>query len=131
MGKHLFEADFEINASKKMLYPYISSASGMSQWFADDVTIDEDKVFNFIWDEEDHKARMVSHRTNNYVKFEFVADTEEDAEDPAFFELRLEENDLTQTVFLKITDYSEMDDTEELYDLWEGLVDSLKDIVGG
>jgi len=131
MSKHLFTADFEINASKKMLYPYISSASGLSQWFADDVTINEDKVYNFIWDEEDHKAKMVSHRTHSYVKFEFLPETEEDEDDPAYFELRLEVNDLTQTVFIKITDYSDMDDNEELFDMWEGLIDGLKETVGG
>lgn len=131
MSKYLFTADFEINASKKMLYPYISSASGLSQWFADDVTINEDKVYNFIWDEEDHKAKMASHRTNHYVKFEFIPETEEDEEDPAYFEIRLEVNELTQSVFIKITDYSEMDDNEELYDMWQGLIDALKETVGG
>ncbi|MEP2771830.1 MAG: START-like domain-containing protein [Fulvivirga sp.] len=131
MSKYLFTTDFEINASKKMLYPYISSASGLSQWFADDVTINEDKVFNFIWDEEDHKAKMVSHRTNSYVKFEFIPETEDDAVDPAYFEIRLDVNELTQTVFIKITDYSEMDDNEELFDMWEGLIDGLKETVGG
>jgi len=131
MSKHLFTADFEINASKKMLYPYISSASGLSQWFADDVTINEDKVYNFIWDDEDHRAKIASHRTNNYVRFEFIPETEEDKEDPSYFELKLDVNELTQTVFLKISDYSDMDDNEELFDMWEGLVESLKETVGG
>ena len=131
MSKHLFTADFEIKASKKMLYPYLSSASGLAQWMADDVTIDEDKVFNFIWDEEDHRARMVSHRTNNYVRYEFLPEDEEDEDDPSYFELRLDMNELTQTVFLKVMDYSDMDDDEELFDLWEGLVDNLKETVGG
>ncbi|WP_040495295.1 START-like domain-containing protein [Fulvivirga imtechensis] len=131
MSRHLFTTDFEINASTKMLYPYLSTASGLSQWLADDVTINEDKVFNFIWDEEDHKARMVSHRNNHYVKFEFLPETEDDAEDPAYFELRLELNELTQSVFIKITDYSDMDDNEELFDLWHSLVENLKETVGG
>ena len=131
MSKHLFTADFEIKASKKMLYPYLSSASGLAQWMADDVTIDEDKVFNVIWDEEDHRARMVSHRTNNYVRYEFLPEDEEDEDDPSYFELRLDMNELTQTVFLKVMDYSDMDDDEELFDLWEGLVDNLKETVGG
>ena len=131
MSKHLFNADFEINASKKMLYPYLFSPSGLSQWMADDVTVNEDKVFNFIWDDEDHMAKMVSHRTNQYVRFEFLPESEEDEDDPAYFELKLEMNELTQSVFLKVTDYSDMDDTEELYDLWEGLVDALKETVGG
>lgn len=131
MSKHLFNADFEINASKKMLYPYLFTPSGLAQWMADDVTVNEDKVYNFIWDEEDHPARMVSHRTNQYVQFEFLPEDEDDEDDPSYFELRLEMNELTQSVFLKVTDYSDMDDTEELYDLWEGLVEHLKEIVGG
>ena len=48
MSKTLFKAEFDINASSKMLYSYISTASGLAQWFADDVTLDEDKNFNFI-----------------------------------------------------------------------------------
>lgn len=131
MSKFLFTGDFEINASKQMLYPYLNSASGLSQWFADDVTIDEDKVYNFIWDEEDHKAKMVSHRTHHYVKFEFLPENGEDDDDPAYFEIRLELNELTQSVFIKITDYSEMEDVDELYDLWQGLIDNLKETVGG
>ena len=131
MSKFLFTGDFEINASKQMLYPYLSSASGLSQWFADDVTIDEDKVYNFIWDDEDHKAKMVSHRTHHYVKFEFLPVNGVVDDDPAHFEIRLELNELTQSVYIKITDYSEMEDVDELYDLWQGLIDNLKETVGG
>ncbi|MEO1052070.1 MAG: START-like domain-containing protein [Bacteroidota bacterium] len=131
MAKNLFVTEFEINASKKMLYPYLNTASGLAQWFADDVNINEDKVFNFIWDNEDHRAKMASYRTNSFVKFEFVSQDEGEEIDPAYFELRLDFNELTQTVFLRITDYSEMDDSEELQDLWAGLVDGLKETVGG
>ena len=131
MSKNLFTADFEINASKKMLYPYLNTASGLSQWFAEDVTVNEDKVYNFIWDDEDHKARMTAYRTNHYVKFQFLPEDGDDEEDPAFFELRLEMNELTQSVFIKITDYSLMDDQDELMDLWESMIDALKETVGG
>lgn len=130
-GKSEFKADFSINASKKMLYPYIFSASGLAQWMADDVTIDEDKVFDFIWDEESHKARMVAHRLNSYVRFEFLPETEEDEDDPSYMELRLEMNELTQSVFLLVTDYSDINDSEESMELWTSLVDTLKEIVGG
>ena len=131
MGRNKFIAEFPINASKKMLYPYIFTASGLSQWFADDVNVNEDHVFNFIWEEEDHKAKMVAHRTNSYAKFEWLPKTEEDEEDPQFFEIRLEMNELTQSTYIRITDYTDFDDNEELNDLWEGLVYSLKEVVGG
>lgn len=131
MGKVKYTAEFEVRASKRMLYPYIYTASGLSQWMADDVTVNEDGVFNFIWDEEDHKAKMVAHRLNSYVKFEFIPETEEDEEDPSYFELRLDVNELTESLFLRITDYSDMDDQEEWLDLWESLVATLKETVGG
>ena len=119
--KNLFTTDFEIHSSVKMLYPYIDSASGLSEWFADDVRISPEKVFTFVWDQEEHKARLTSHRTNHFAKFEYLPETKEDENDPSYFELRLEVNELTQTTFLKVTDYSDFDDQEELQDLWEGL----------
>ena len=131
MSKTLFTTEFEINASTKMLYPYISSASGLAQWFADDVNLDEDKNFNFIWEGEDHKASMISHRVNQYVKFEFFPTNSEDEDDKSYFEIRLEKSELTEAVFIKITDYSDMDDPDESHDLWQGLIDQLKETVGG
>ncbi len=130
-NKTEFRAEFDINASKKMLYPYIFSPSGLAQWMADDVTVNEDKVFNFIWDSEDHKCKMVAHRVNSYVRFEFLSETGKDDEDAAYIEIRLEMNELTQAVFIAIIDYSDIDDDEESMDLWGSLIDSLKEIVGG
>ncbi len=130
-SKKLFNADFEIHASIKMLYPYIQTASGLSEWFADDVNISPEKVFTFVWDNEEHKAIMTSHRTNHFARFEYLPETKEDEKDPSYFELRLEINELTQTTFLRVIDYSEIDDVEELQELWEGLMENLKKVVGG
>ncbi|HEX5169757.1 MAG TPA: START-like domain-containing protein [Cyclobacteriaceae bacterium] len=130
--KKSFTADYEIHASIKMLYPYIQTASGLAEWFADDVNINnEDKTFLFYWDNEEHKARQAAHRTNHFVRFEFLPESEEDEKDPSYFELRLEFNELTQSVFLKVIDYSDFEDQKELNDLWDGLVDNLRKTVGG
>jgi hypothetical protein len=130
-NKKLFTADYEFHASVKMLYPYIQSAGGLGDWFADNVRISPEKVFTFEWDNERHKAIMASHRVNHYSKFEFLPEAEEDKNDPSYFELRLESNELTQSTFLKVSDYSDFDDLEELQDLWDGLVENLKKVVGG
>ena len=127
MGKNRFIGEYGINASKKMLYPYIATASGLSQWFADDVNINKDKVFTFIWDGEENKAKLVSSRVNHHVKFEFV---DEEDDDPNYAEFRLDLNELTQEVFIRITDYSDMDE-EEAQELWDSLIHELKEIVGG
>jgi uncharacterized protein YndB with AHSA1/START domain len=128
--KRLFTADYEIHASIKMLFPYIHTASGLAEWFADDVKINNiEKTYNFLWDNDEHKARLAAHRTNHFAKFEFISD--DDDQDPAYFELRLEFNEMTQSVYLKVTDYSDFEDLQELQDLWDSLVDALRKIVGG
>jgi len=49
----------------------------------------------------------------------------------AYTEIRLEQNELTQTVFLRVTDYSDIDDEEEVHELWDNIIHDLKEIVGG
>ncbi len=129
--KQLFTVDYELHASVKMLYPYIQTAGGLSEWFADDVRISPEKVFTFVWDHEEHKAVMSAHRTNHFVRFEYLPETSEDKKDPSYFELSLDVNELTQMTFLKVYDYSDFDDLQELQDLWDGLIEKLKTVVGG
>lgn len=130
--KKLFTADYEIHASVKMLYPYLQTAGGLAEWFADDVKINNiKKTFIFFWDNEEHVARLATHRTNHFVKFEYLPETPEDEDDPSYFELRLESNEMTQSVFLRVMDYSDFDDMEELQDLWDGLIENLRKTVGG
>jgi uncharacterized protein YndB with AHSA1/START domain len=129
--KKLFTADYEIHASIKMLYPYIQTASGLSEWFADDVRINNiQKTFKFFWDNEERVAKLVAFRTNHFARFEFLPDTGSDS-DPAYMELRLEFNDLTQSVYLRVLDYSDFDDQQELQDLWDSLIENLRKTVGG
>jgi hypothetical protein len=129
--KQLFTADYEMHASVKMLYPYISSASGLSEWIADNVTISPEKVFTFHWDNEEHRAKLAGIRTNHFARFEFLPETDSDKKNPSYFELRLELDELTQLTYLKVSDYSDFDDLDELQDLWDGLVEKLKTVVGG
>ena len=130
MGKILFSGDFPVNASTKMLYPYIYTPSGLAQWFADDVKLNEDGLYIFEWEGEQSVAKLTSHRTNHFVKFEFFPEDEND-HDPAHLELRLEMSELTESVFIKVIDYSDIEDLDELRDLWSSLIDSLKETVGG
>lgn len=79
--KKLFTSDYEIHASIKMLYPYIQTAGGLSEWFADDVRINnQNKTFTFYWDHEEHVAKQVAHRTNHFVRFEFVPESSEETD---------------------------------------------------
>ncbi|MDX5418043.1 MAG: ATPase [Hymenobacteraceae bacterium] len=129
--KTKFVREYPINASAKLLYPYLSTASGLSQWFCDDVIVDEDKVYNFIWDGRDHYAEMTGHRTNRSVRFLFLDDHKNPIPDASYIDFSIESSELTQELFLKVVDYTDEEDVEELEELWEHLLQKLREIVGG
>ncbi|WP_143960979.1 START-like domain-containing protein [Litoribacter populi] len=131
MVKYKFVSDYQVNTSKKVIFPYLSSASGLNQWFADNVTINEDKSYIFTYDGEEHYAKMVGLRSNHSVKFEFFDPAMPDETDKSYLEFRLDENELTQTLFLRVVDYSNGYDEDEQESIWESLIHNLKEIIGG
>ena len=73
MSKQKFVGEYPINASRKMLFPYLSTASGLCEWFADDVNINNiNKTLIFIVDGEERIARIDSVKKNRHVKFSFL-----------------------------------------------------------
>ncbi|WP_373515850.1 START-like domain-containing protein [Persicitalea sp.] len=132
MKKHLFNTEFEIRSSPKVLYPYISTAAGLEQWFAEKVTILPDNRFDFQWDGDSHPADRTSHRLNKSVRFEFTDNGEatDESDERNYVEMKLEVSDLTQSTYLRVVDYSQNMDEAELSSLWGGLIDSLKELVG-
>jgi uncharacterized protein YndB with AHSA1/START domain len=129
MSKHKFAIEFEINTSPKMIYPYLSTPNGLAAWFAEGITtVDaEEKIYDIVWDGTSHLARQVSNQTNKHVKFLFI---DEQDEDPAYLEFKIAFNDLTETTFLKIIDYSDMVSDNDLRELWNNLVHALLELIG-
>ncbi|PQA59796.1 START-like domain-containing protein [Siphonobacter curvatus] len=129
MTKHKFVTEYELRASPKMLFPYVSTASGLQQWFANKVNVGSNQSMIFEWDGENHPAKIVSMRQNKSIKYDFTPDANE--EEHNYMEFRLDQSDLTNSTFLKITDYSDNTDEEDLRALWDGLIDTLREVVGG
>jgi uncharacterized protein YndB with AHSA1/START domain len=129
MEKFKFVTEFELRSSPKVLFPYISTPSGLEQWYAEKVTVLPDHRYDFQWDGDSHIAKQTSLRINKAVKFEFE-NTSEDELDNDHVELKLEVSELTQTTFLRVVDYSRNKDEAELDSLWDGFIDNLREIVG-
>ncbi|MBT9392369.1 ATPase [Hymenobacter sp. NST-14] len=129
--KHRFLVEYSINASPKILYPYLASASGLEQWFCQSVKVDGPQRFNFVWDNQPHYAEMASHRTNRSVRFVFLDDNRGSLPDANYLDFLIEESQLTQEVYLRILDYSEETDTVELQEMWDSLIQKLREQVGG
>lgn len=130
-AKRRFVVEYPMNASPKILYPYLASAQGLSQWFCDDVRYEPDRRLNFIWDKQNHYAEQASQRLNRSVRFVFLDERKQPVLDASFLDFSLESSEITDEVFLRITDYSDSMDEDELQEMWDGLVGKLRDQVGG
>ncbi len=119
-----YELEFPIHASPNMLYQYISSASNLSEWFADNVN-SRGKIFSFFWDGVEEKAELISFKNNNYVRFKWL-----DNDDDSFFEINIVVDELTKDVSLVVFDFAEEDEVEEGKMLWESQISDLKQVIG-
>ena len=119
-----YELEFPIQASPNMLYQYISSASNLSEWFADNVN-SRGKVFSFFWDGSEEKAELISFKNNKYVRFKWLEN-----EDDSFFEINIVVDELTKDVSLVIYDFADEDEVEEGKMLWESQISDLKQVIG-
>ncbi|RWX00827.1 START-like domain-containing protein [Flavobacterium cerinum] len=122
-----YELEFPITSSPQLLYQYISTPSGLSEWFADNVN-SRGEFFTFIWDDSEEKARMSSKKTGEKVKFRWVDDDNNDGE--YYFELRILVDEITKDVSLMVVDFAEEDDLQESKQLWENQVSDLKHVLG-
>ena len=125
--KERFELEFLLKTSPKVLDNMISTPSGLSEWFADDVNI-KDEIYSFIWDGSEEDARLVYKKVNSKIKWQWIEDEEEGLD--TYFELRYEIDPMTKMVVLTLTDFAEPDETEEVQRFWEQQISELKRTLG-
>jgi len=132
MAKFKFTQEYSIKCTPKMLYTYISSDTALGTWFSDKANFSHDKqLYNFEWEGKDHFAKIGAVKAGKYIRFDFLPDDENPEEDDLnYIELRISTSELTQDVFLTVTDYSSSKDEDDLMDLWDGLIASLKEELG-
>jgi len=122
--KNKFEIEFVIQSSPQMLYQYLSTPSGLSEWFADNVNSRGEK-FTFIWDGTEEEAMLLKKKSDEFVKFAWSEN-----EDDTFFEMKIIVDEITKDVSLFITDFAEEDEVDESKMLWENQVSDLKQVLG-
>lgn len=122
--KEKYQLEYTINASPKVLFNRLSTPAGLSEWFADDVNIN-DKIFTFIWDGAEQEAELLAKRDQKHVRFRWT-----DEDDESFFEFKITVDDLTGDVALLITDFAEPDEKEDAISLWDTQINELKHVLG-
>lgn len=127
--KDKFQIEFSINSSPKVLYNRLSTPAGLSEWFADDVNVeDNNNIFVFIWDGYEQRARVISKKDQRHIRFQWIDDEEEGIN--SFFEFKINIDDLTSDVALVITDFAESDEKDDAINLWETQVSDLRHMLG-
>jgi len=119
------ELEFPIQASPSLLYQYISTPSGLSEWFADNIN-SRGEIFTFIWGESEEQAKLLTKKSGERIKLRWL----DDEDTSYFFEMRIQVDEITKDVSLMITDYAEEDEIDESKMLWENMVADLKQILG-
>lgn len=119
-----FSLEYEVKSSPKILFGFLNEPNGLAQWFADDVHY-KDQVYTFVWDGEDHKAKLLSIKENKSVKFRWLDD-----EPSCYFELEILQDELTNDVALSITDFAPKELIEERKQIWDIQIEYLISVLG-
>lgn len=126
MSKIKFELEFVIQASPQLLYQYIYTPSGLSEWFADNVNARTEK-YSFFWDDSEEEAQLLRKKSNEFVCFRWLND---DDQDDYYFEMRIVVDEITKDVSVVVTDFAEEDELDETKMLWESQIGDLKQVLG-
>lgn len=120
-----YEIEFPIRSSLRILYNQISTASGLSEWFADNVNL-SGKTYTFFWDGDKQNAELLSKKNNQWIKFRWL-------EEPSntYFELKIIVDEITQDISLIVTDFADdHEDEEEAKLLWDKQIEKLRQSIG-
>ena len=128
MLKEKFHIEFVMSsATQASLWRMISQIDGLSEWFADEVTMNEEEnVYTFFWGKSDNQAEILSSKPLQSIRFRWLDEEEENV----YFEFQLHKLELSNEIALQITDFAEPDEKGDAITLWETQIDKMKRRLG-
>ncbi|HLS71288.1 MAG TPA: START-like domain-containing protein [Chitinophagaceae bacterium] len=124
MDKKLITIEIPINCSPNILYGFLSTASGLQEWFADKVEQHGDSFF-FTWDGSTDEAFRIDSVENEMIKYKW--DYMDEGE---YFQFTIEQSIITNETILIITDFVDDYEEKDQRRLWESQIDDLKLRIG-
>lgn len=127
MKREKVHLEYMLNATaKNIIWSSISTPSGLESWFADKV-ISNDKIVSFYWGKTERRdAEIIAIRAFSYIRFRWLDDENE----REYFEIRMNNNELTNDYMIEITDFTEEDEVNDLKELWDSQIDTLRRTCG-
>ena len=111
--------------SRRSLWNHLTTPPGLSAWFADDVTIN-DNTYVFKWNRDEQEAEVLSVKPEISIRYRWT----DEEEDNVYFEFLIHTVELTGATALEITDFAEPDEKKDSINLWDSQVYELKRTLG-
>jgi len=118
------ELEYQINSSSSVLFSRLSTASGLAEWFADNVLVEGSK-YTFVWGKTSQTAELLSVRPLESVKFKWL-----ESEESAEFELYIVLGEIIEALSLMVIDHVDEEDEEDVVKLWDASINRLRKAIG-
>ncbi len=114
-----YTLEYPVRCSPGILYGFLSTPSGLQEWFADKVD-EEDNVFSFSWSGSAEEAEVMDSEENKFIRFHWVNSPKDE-----YFELGIEKSEVTNNTILIVTDFADKKEIKDQSQLWETQVKDL------
>ncbi|MEO6188848.1 MAG: START-like domain-containing protein [Ginsengibacter sp.] len=114
-----FTLEYPVRCSPVILYEFLSTSTGLQEWFADKVE-DKDGRFSFAWNGSAEEAEVVASEENKSIRFHWLNSPKDE-----YFEFSIEKSEVTNLTILVINDFAEKKEIKDQSQLWETQVKEL------
>lgn len=122
MRKLPFNIEYQLKTSSlPVLWNSVGTPLGLSEWFADGVTVDNNE-YTFVWEKHEQVAELLQVKPLSFIRFRWIEDEGTDA----YFEIKIQTVELTGELVLVVTDFAEPDEVEDMKLLWIHQIEELR-----
>ncbi|MFV0607218.1 MAG: START-like domain-containing protein [Niabella sp.] len=124
MSKQIFTLEYPVRCSPNILFEFLATSNGLSEWFADTVD-EEDTTYTFGWNGSFEEAEVIEQEEEKLIRFKWKGSPENE-----YFEFRIDKSEITNQTILVITDFAEKRDIKDQSQLWDYQVKDLFHRIG-
>lgn len=118
------ELEYQIRSSPSVLFSRLSTASGLAEWFSDNVLV-EGSRYTFIWGKTSQSAELLAVRPMESVKFRWI-----DSDEQAEFEFYIVLGEIIEDLSLMVVDMVEEGDEADNVKMWDSAINRLRKAIG-
>lgn len=122
--KTLYTLEFPIRCSPSILYEFLSTPSGLQEWFADYVD-EKDGVTTFSWNGSEEKAEILEKEQDKFIRYRWLNMAKDE-----YFEFRIEKTEISNQTILVVKDFADKKEIKDQSRLWEYQIKDLFHRVG-